>query len=230
MFALLRKSTGAVENPAVETVFGSIEFYKEFFPRLVQLAFLLGVLLVVSFSTNIYMFTRPIDTKYLKYGTDGKVTEFVPTDEPIWDDQEIIDWATKSVLKAYVFDFRNWHTQWQESANSFSEAGWQSFASALGPGDSGTLAMVLAKKLIVSSQPLAAGVIIDRGILKKGHKDAIGKAFWMIQFPMMVRFESVSENAVINQLVTVMVRRVDTRLKPRGIVLEQVFAVPYNGN
>ena len=73
---------------------------------------------------------------------------------------------------------------------------------------------VIAKKLVVSSTATGAPVVLQQGLLN-------GVYAWRVQMPMVVTYQSASQVAQQNVMVTMLVTRISTLNSARGVGITQ---------
>jgi intracellular multiplication protein IcmL len=103
----------------------------------------------------------------------------------------------------------------QSASEFFTPDGWNQFIGAL--NSSNNLKAVLDKKLVVSAVAIGAPVILDQGVLN-------GTYTWTVQMPMLVTYQSASQNAEQKIVVKIVVQRISTLNSARGIGIASFVA------
>lgn len=167
-----------------------------------------------------FMIMHPPEPKYFATSIDGHVMPLYPLSQPNQSDSAVVRWANQAAIAAFTYNFVNWHAEIEAASGFFTADGWTAFLSTL--KQSNNIAAVTAKKLIVTAVATGAPVILQKGILN-------GRYSWRIQLPLLVTFQSASEFAQQNNVITMLITRVDPLNSPRGIGIAQFVASPSTG-
>jgi len=132
----------------------------------------------------------------------------------------LLSWAAEAAAAAYNFDFYNYNKVLKNIRPYFTESGYDNFLAAL--NGAGTLAKIREKKLVLSSVLTAYPVIIKEGAIVEN------TYAWQVQFPMLLTFQSASEQQKINIVVTLTIVRVPTTESSRGIGINSFLVQNYN--
>jgi intracellular multiplication protein IcmL len=174
---------------------------------------LLSVLLV-------FMIMHPPEPKYFATSIDGHIMPLYPLSQPNQSDTAVVRWANQAAIAAFTYNFVNWHAEIEAASGFFTAEGWTAFLNSL--KQSNNIAAVTAKKLVVTAVATGSPVILQKGILN-------GRYSWRIQLPLLVTFQSASEFAQQNNVITMLITRVDPLNSPRGIGIAQFVASPATG-
>ena len=113
---------------------------------------------------------------------------------------DILDWSTMVAVQLFTLDFFKADRQIEASKPYFTDDGWKALSGAL--KGSGWLTSVVQKKLSVTSVLKDSAIVLKHGVLN-------GAYSWVINFPLLVSYESSSESRVETRVVTLTVRRID---------------------
>ncbi|OGT51643.1 MAG: type IV secretion protein DotI [Gammaproteobacteria bacterium RIFCSPHIGHO2_12_FULL_42_13] len=197
---------------AIEAVRLRNDFYRDNH-RKVMIALLVAILLIVMLSGVLtYVVTHPPPPKYFATSTDGRIIPLIPLSQPNMPTSALLLWANQAATAAFTYDFVNYRQALQAASDYFTSAGWRDFLNAL--TSSNNLSAVLTKKLVVSSTATAAPVVLQQGELN-------GVYAWRVQLPMVITYQSASQVAQQNVLVTMLVTRVSTLNSARGVGISQ---------
>ena len=174
---------------------------------------LLSVLLV-------FMIMHPPEPKYFATSIDGHIMPLYPLSQPNQSDTAVVRWANQAAIAAFTYNFVNWHAEIEAASGFFTAEGWTAFLNSL--KQSNNIAAVTAKKLVVTAVATGSPVILQKGILN-------GRYSWRIQLPLLVTFQSASEFAQQNNVITMLITRFDPLKSPRGIGIAQFVASPATG-
>lgn len=197
-------------DDAVEIVRLRTNFYRDGYRRvLVALLLLLIINLILGGIIFYQIVNRPMP-QYFATSTDGRITPIYPLSDPMVSPSELLEWANRAAVAAYTYNFVDYREALQRAQNDFTPDGWSFFRKAL--ESARTLDTVLAKKLVVSAVATGAPVILDQGVIR-------GAYAWKVQMPMLVTYQSASEQIQQPIVVTMVVSRVSTLETPRGIAI-----------
>lgn len=202
---------------AVKQVMMRNTFYRDGHRRALQILFVsifINILLAVLFA---YVITHPPEPRYFATSINGRITPLTPLNEPNQSDSAVLQWANQATVAAFTYNFVNYREELQASSGFFTAEGWTQFLNAL--TQSNNLDAVKAKKLIVSAVATRAPVILQKGELN-------GRYSWRIQMPILVTYQSANQFSQQNNVVTLLVTRVNPLNSPRGIGIAQFVVGP----
>lgn len=123
--------------------------------------------------------------------------------------QVILKWAAEAATAAYTFDFYNYQSVFKGIRPYFTKVGYDNFIAAIKA--SGLIARVIEKKIIVSAVVTGSPVIMKEGPI-------VGGLYaWQVQFPMLLTFQSQSDQSDSKVVVTLLIAQVPTIESPKGI-------------
>jgi intracellular multiplication protein IcmL len=130
----------------------------------------------------------------------NQITRTEILDLPVKSVSEIVDWASQVAVQLFTVDFFNIDSQINELRPYFTESGWEAMNVAL--RESGWVGSMKEKKLSVSAVLQGPASVLKHGIVN-------GAYAWVIHFPLLVTYESASENRQETRVFTLTVTRVD---------------------
>lgn len=194
---------------AVELVKLRSTFYRDSYRKLVILLFLSWVIIaILALALFVQVGNKPKPT-YFATTESGRIIKLVPLNEPNLSDRALIQWATNAVLAVYTYNFNNYRQVFQDSRQYFTDDGWQQFITAL--SQSRNLQAVQDKKLVLSA------VVSSAPIVNREYVAGNGKYTWEIQLPVMVTYQSLSEEFHENLVIVLRVQRVSTLDSSDGV-------------
>lgn len=183
----------------------------------------LGIILALLLLLNVGLLgfiwyqwlTRPVP-KYFPTLPDGIPITLVPFNKPIHSTEFVVNWAEKSVLALYSFDYVTYRKALQDSQNFFTVKGHAAFVKAL--YESTNLEAVKAKKQVVSAEIIGATKVV-----REGHISKDSPYSWDLLVPLEITYQN-SENQMNKQRGTVVMRvdRGSTLRYPDGIAIGQL--------
>jgi len=187
-------------------------FYKDSYARILFVLLLSVTLNFGLVSTVLYIVANPPKAKYFATATYGRITPLTALDIPNQADSAVLQWANQAAIASFTYNFVNYRNELKNASQYFTRDGWGQFLDALKASQS--LEIVKQKKLIVSAVATRAPVILQKGPLA-------GRYAWRIQMPILVTYQSASEFKQVNDVITILVKRVSTLDTPRGIGISQ---------
>jgi intracellular multiplication protein IcmL len=204
-----------MSDDALEIVKHRNDFQRDAHHR-VLLALLLSVILNALLGlTFVYLVEHPPSPQYFATTINGRITPLIPLDQPNMPPSTLLQWANSAAIAAYTYNFVNYRQELQSASEFFTPDGWNQFIGAL--NSSNNLKAVLDKKLVVSAVAIGAPVILDQGVLN-------GTYTWTVQMPMLVTYQSASQNAEQKIVVKIVVQRISTLNSARGIGIASFVA------
>lgn len=204
---------------AVELVRLRNNFYRDNYRRMVIVLLVMLIINVALVGTVFYQIANRPEPRYFATTTDGRIMPIYPLSEPMWAPAELLQWAHRAAIAAHSYNFVNYRDAFQQLQNQFTPEGWNYFESAL--KDARTLDMVLTKKLIVSAVATGTPVILDQGVIA-------GRYAWKVQIPLLITYQSGSEQTQQPVTALMIISRVPTVDVPKGIAI--VSFVESTGN
>ncbi|EEQ2185737.1 TPA: hypothetical protein I3798_002986 [Enterobacter cloacae] len=179
--------------------------------KALQVALIACTVSALQFPVNawlVYKVANP-PTKYFATNK-GSVLKQVPTNEPAYTDDDVIDFGDKLIRSAFQLDFKNYRTQISDQQQKFSEEGFVSYYNAL--TNSNLFSKVKTEKMLMSANVTRKGMIYRRGLEKNG------LYIWDIQYPVTLSLDGQTRSLPSqNFIFTVRIQRTDVTLKPEGI-------------
>lgn len=120
-------------------------------------------------------------------------------DLPVKSMSEITAWASNVAVGLFSVDFMNYFQQVSEMRPFFTESGWAAMNTAM--RDSGWVSSLIESKLRCTSVLSGPPIVVNHGIR--------GDAYaWVINFPLLVTYESASERRKETRVFTLAVKRI----------------------
>jgi intracellular multiplication protein IcmL len=130
-------------------------------------------------------------------------------DQPNLSTDVLLHWAEEAATTAYTFDFYNYKQVMQTVRSYFTDAGYDGFLAALKA--SRTIEDVVSKKLVVSCVITGNPILLNEGATPDG------TYAWQVQFPLLITYQSASEQAKQQMILTLLIARVPTLESPKGV-------------
>ncbi|PZO74067.1 MAG: hypothetical protein DI629_18800 [Mesorhizobium amorphae] len=199
---------------AVETARSRFETWRQGFRDMVRINYLLSAATLACVLITGWAVTRPREVLYLVLDQNGQMTQVQPVDEPVFQDNMVINFATEAITRAMRITFDKWREDNAEASIYFTDEGWRQFLEALQA--SLTLDYIRDNKLNSSATPQDT-VIIDRGV------DAKGRYSWVVQVNYRINYQGTTGANIDRQYRADMVLvRVPTHENPRAIAVDRI--------
>jgi intracellular multiplication protein IcmL len=197
-------------DDAVELVRLRNNFYRDNYRRVVGALMILLVIVVTLVGVVFYQIANRPEPKYFATTVDGRIMPLFSLSEAMLSPGELLQWAHRSAITAYTYNFVNYRDAMQQLQNQFTPDGWRYYEDALRTAR--TLEMVVAKKLVVSAVATGTPVILDQAVIS-------GRYSWKVQIPLLVTYQSPNEQTQQTMIVTMIISRVPTVDMPKGIAI-----------
>ena len=204
-----------MSHDALEVIKLRRNFYRDSYRLVVILLFIAIIVIACLAWVIIYQQTHKPTPKYFATTSSGRLIPLIPLDQPNFSDQQIAVWSANAVTSLYTYDFLNFRQTFQTNSQYFTSSGWKAFLDGL--AQSNNLQAVQQKRLTVQAVPAGAPVIVNQG-------DFNGIYTWRIQIPILVTYQSLSEEFNQRLLITVVVQRLSTLTSKYGIGIAQLVA------
>jgi intracellular multiplication protein IcmL len=173
---------------------------------------ILSIILAVSI---VYLATRPVQQRFFTTNSQGAIREILALKKPIASEEEVLNWATQAVTKAYSMSFANYGQQLNDLKPNFTDAGWRGYDQAM--QRAGFIDGLLKNQYVTSAVPKKAPVVVARGVVN-------GVFGWRLQIPLIVTFTSANTNSSQEINVEVTVVRRDETENPQGLGIAQIIS------
>lgn len=197
-------------DDALELIRLRNNFYRDNYRRVVGALLLMIFVNIVLVFAVFYEIYNPTPPTYFATSTDGRITTLYPLSDPMMSKPELLQWAERAAVAVNNYNFVNYKEALQNAQNNFTPDGWKYYMDAL--KSSGQLDGVIAKKLVANAVPTGAPVILEEGVIS-------GRYAWKVQMPLLVTFQSASEQTQLPEVVTITISRVPTVDMPRGVAI-----------
>ncbi|OGT31792.1 MAG: type IV secretion protein DotI [Gammaproteobacteria bacterium RIFCSPHIGHO2_12_FULL_35_23] len=202
-----------MSHDALEVVKLKRNFYRDSYRSVVMILFIAIIIIAVMAWIIVYQQTHKPAPKYFATTSAGQLIPMVPLDQPNLSDSAVLQWVSTAVTSLYTYDFLNFRSTFQANSQYFTTDGWRAFLSSL--EQSRNLEAVQDKKLTVQAVPAGAPIILSENNIN-------GIYTWQVQLPILVTYQSLSEEFNQNLLVTIVIQRLSTLDSEYGIGIAQL--------
>ncbi len=211
---LVKGKPAPEENPDTASAFKAplmlrTNFYRDNYRRLIYFCLLLSFGIIGLIGWIAYERTHKPAVTYFATTSQGKLTKLTPMNQPNLTTAALTKWVTRAVTTSYNFNFGNYDVALRDAKIFFTEAGYQHFMNALSA--SKTLDTVKEKNLVVFAIAPQPAVVIKEG------PTADGIYAWQVQLPLLLTYQSASDQIKQNVMLTILVARRPTIESPEGI-------------
>ena len=199
-------------HDALEVVKLRNNFYKDSYRKVILALLISLVAIVVLIIAIIFLEATEPTPKYFAATDSGRIIKLVPLNQPNLSDKAVLQWASEAVVSVYSYNFVNFRRAFQTSKQYFTKSGWTSFLKALSA--SKNLKAVQDQKLIVSAVLQGAPIVRSEGQLR-------GRYTWVVQMPVLVTYQSSTDQSTQTFLVTLRIKRISTLDNNYGIGISE---------
>lgn len=181
-----------------------------------------GLLLVNGLMIGLWVFQGGVDygSKYFPTTAQGVVLDRPDLVEPYKTDEQVLQFAKKTLSLIYGLDFVNYNRSIQESRKYFTLRGHGDFKAAL--VNSNNLKAIRANKYIMSLEAHGKMEILQKGVFTP--KTGGARYAWKITYPVVAMFENSAGKKITQRLkAQLLVVRVSTLISKDALAFDQVI-------
>lgn len=176
---------------------------------------------LVLFAWDFFDRTNTAKPPYYAISHDGTRIPLRSISQPNLTTEALLRWAATAATTIYTFDFFNYNEVLRNARVFFTKAGYDNFRSAVNAA--GILNTITRKRLVVSAVLTDTPVVLKEGVI------ATGNYAWQVQFPMLLTYQSASEQIKSRIIITMLITRVPTSESVNGLGISS-FVVTESGS
>jgi intracellular multiplication protein IcmL len=177
---------------------------------------LVGVCLLI-FAWSFYDRKHKPAPRYFEVLNETELKRMQALRYPNLSTQVVLKWAVEAATAAYTFDFYNYQSVFKGIRPYFTKVGYDNFIAAI--KGSGLITRVIEKKIIVSAVVTGSPVIMREGPI-------VGGVYaWQVQFPMLLTYQSQSDQSDSKVVATLLIAQVPTIESSKGIGIASFITV-----
>ncbi len=176
---------------------------------------------LVLFAWDFYDRTNIKKPPYYAISSDNQLITLRSISQPNLTTEALLRWAATAATTIYTFDFFNYNEVLKNARVFFTKAGYENFRSAINAA--GIINTITRKRLVVSAVLTDTPVVLKEGVI------ATGNYAWQVQFPMLLTYQSASEQIKSKIIITMLVTRVPTSESVNGVGISS-FVVTESGS
>lgn len=197
-------------------------FYRDNYRRVMKFCLILVGITAILMAWTFYERTHKRAVSYYVTTRDGVQEQIFPINQPNLSTNALIEWAVEATTTAYNFNFENADTAISQARIYFTDPGYENFIQALQAA--GTLNAVKSKKLVVTAVATNRPIVLFEGPTSEGIYA------WRVQLPLLITYQSASEQTKQNVIVTLLIARRPTLESPKGIgIASMQLSTPAQG-
>lgn len=188
------------------------DFYRDSYKKaLLALLFVLSVdvMLIVSI---VYLYFNPPKPQYFPVSRTYQMIKWHPLSDPIFDNNYVLQWLSRSLEDSFSLDFIHWRHQLQRASDNFTANGWNWFLEAF--KQSGNLKSIVDLKMVSNVTITGAPEVLYQGVLS-------GTYIWKVEIPLMISYTNMKRTITQPLKVIVIVSRVPVATNPQRIAINQ---------
>lgn len=179
----------------------------------VGVVFFINLILVI---TIIHRYLNPPSPQYFPTNSQYQLIKWHPLNEPVVDNNFVLQWVTDAVRAAFSLDFMHWREQLQTASNNFTPSGWHWFLSAF--NKSGNLDTLVKLKMVSNVTITGAPQMQYQGVLGDRY-------IWKVEMPILITFTNNEKTIPLPFKVTLIVERVSVQDNPDLIEINEFLPV-----
>jgi intracellular multiplication protein IcmL len=189
------------------------DFYRDGFYKVIfsLLAIVVAIVFLIALSLYVH-FTKP-DPVNFSADNEWRVLPPVPLDQPYLSTSDLVQWISEVLPSAFTFDFVNYSKFLKNSAQYFTQNGWNKFLEQVNVY--ANFNTIQSSKLFVNSEASGAPFILSQGLLD-------GKYAWWVQMPINIQYINVEKMTLTPLVVQVLITRVPTLNNLYGVGIENI--------
>lgn len=186
----------------------SYQFYRSAYRRLLNILIVMLIISIVAIWVIIVVRLSMPAPEFFSASTDGQIVALRPIDENNMSQDEISDWTTEVVTKAYVLNVKNMQADMMQLKQYFKPIGWKSYMSA----NSELMQAIRNQSTQIRLDGIARPVITKTGVYN-------GRRYWVVKTSVLLN--EVNGNASNKQVlgVDLVIERVSLANNPKGIAV-----------
>lgn len=169
---------------------------------------LMGVILLL-FAWDFYARTHKPIPPYYAVTADEKLIRLRALRAPNLTTEALLQWVSEATTTIYTLNFNDYNQVFNRVRVYFTPSGYENFRAAMRAA--GIVNTIVKKRLVVSSVITDTPVILKEGVI------ATGFYAWQVQLPMLLTYQSASDNIQSRIVLTLLVTRVPASESVKGI-------------
>jgi len=160
------------------------------------------------FSWDFYARTHKDPAVYYAITSDEKLIRLRALRAPNMSTAALLEWVSEAATTVYTMNFNNYNQVISSVRPFFTEIGYENFKSAIQAA--GITNTIVRKRLVVSAVVTDTPVVLKEGIIN-------GYYAWQVQFPMLLTYQSASDQIQSRIILTLLVTRIPTTESVKGL-------------
>jgi intracellular multiplication protein IcmL len=191
-------------------------FYRDSYRWAVLALFILLIVNCGLAGILFYQFKNPPQPQYFAMTPDGKIIKNYGLDDPVFPDDQVLQWTADAIRQTFSQDFMHWSDQLQVASNKFTTPGWREFLKAL--KSSNNLETLTKLKMVSNAEITGAPRLMQKAVLG-------GHFVWKVQLPILVTLTNGTQVIPLPMDVTVIVIRTPVEENPERIAINNFLPV-----
>lgn len=194
------------------------EFYRDGYRLALRVAVVQAFIIVGLVGAMFYVvkINQP-ENRYFATTEDGRLIPMTSLLQPNLSSPALMSWVAQAATETMTFGHNDYRRRLQESSRNFTPQGWESFSKAL--QSARVIESIEANTQVITAVPRGAPVLNSEGVVG-------GRYQWIVQIPMLLKYQSGSQYRDARWMVTLVVVRVPRLESPNGVGIQQWVAAP----
>jgi len=179
----------------------------------------MGIPLVMSMAMNVMQATRRPQTRFIPTDTNGRILPLVTLDKPVASDDQVAQWATDIIQRAFTMDYVNYRKQLSGVEGEFTGKGWKDFETML--VQSSFLDTLTSNSYVTTATVTDAPQVLTSGLVQDGSSWIYA---WKIRVALHIVFRNSTGPSDRSYQVDVLVIRQPQTHEAVGLGIAQIIA------
>lgn len=194
------------------------EYYRDGYRLALRVSVVQSFIIVGLIAAMFYVVhVHQPENRYFATTEDGRLIPMVSLLQPNLSSPALMSWVAQAATETMTFGFNDYRRRLQESSRNFTPQGWESFTKAL--QGARVIESIEANTQVITAVPRGAPVLDSEGVFG-------GRYQWTVQIPMLLKYQSGSQQRDARWMVTLVVVRVPRLESPNGVGIAQWVAAP----
>lgn len=172
-----------------------------------------SVLLVFTLLGLIFLW-GPQD-RFIPVGPNGEVIPVQPLSSPNKSEAQLRSWVISAVMECSTFGHHDYTLRLEQCREYFSDSGYQAYRDQLNDPSNQVIERIIDNRQVMSAVASGTPQIIE----KSGPNAAT--SWWKLEIPVTTTFEKGNDTRTIQQIIHVVISRLETTERLSGIGITQ---------
>ncbi len=204
-----------------QKVMAKTKDYQRWFGMMIGSHVIKDLVLLGQFIFIIVLWNQTPNDRFLSVNDQNQIKELILLGESNTTNAGVKKWLAEAMTESYEFTFKNMKSRMAKNCDHYyTEKGCNDYKGA--HEAIGNTARIKKDRLIVNAAPLAAPIVVKKGVNEKGIYQ------WVVQIPMIITYTGSQEKSV-KELFEVNIVRSGVYKHKNGLAIESHVYKKYSG-